>query len=103
MAKVAKLQRPSEFVPKTPDRYRQELDMQIEQELPPFEARFKLFSNEDMLQPQQQQPQQQQQQPQQQQQRAPPSPQLKHKARPPQEKTFVPDKNVPKFTKVSFH
>ncbi|GFS02464.1 titin, partial [Elysia marginata] len=91
MAKVAKLLRPSEFSPKkSPDRYRQELDMQIEQELPPFEARFKLYSDEEMMQPQQQQPQQQ---------RAPPSPQLKHKTKLPQEKVFVPDKNVPKFTK----
>ena len=94
MAKVAKLQRPSEFTPKkSPDRYRQELDMQLEQELPPFEARFKLYSDEEMLHPQQQQPQQRQQ-------KTPPSPQLKHKTRPVQERTFVPDKNEPKFTKV---
>ncbi|XP_012936768.1 uncharacterized protein LOC101859779, partial [Aplysia californica] len=52
-AKIPKLQRPSEFAatPAPPEeRYRHELDMQIEAELPPFEARFKLYEDEPMPQ-----------------------------------------------------
>lgn len=83
VAKIPKLQRPSDFIP-TPaapslapeERYRHELDMQIEHELPPFEARIKLFTEEAYEAP-------------------PPQPQFQPRPQPVQEKPFVPTKKVP--------